>query len=329
MIAGVVAAVVILIAAVVGVSAFGSGQDSSSASGSASSTQSAPVSTLSASDTVKAYLEALSAGDATKALSFGLTTPSNTGLLTNGVLRQQIAKMPITNIRILGEDKSLAGLGEFTVHVSVNFGPVVDDAEIDLKLNDDKVWKLETAAVKIDPPFNATKGSAGETVSIFGKDFKNGSLYVFPGYLDFGSSNDYVAATAESVFLEGLRTYTSTTLDPEISLNDNGRRAVHDQLVAAFANCEGSNLLSPPNCPAEVGFPDAVDGTVTWGVADLSGVEIGALSPWDLSVILGGRARIPLSYQTTSGGTKEGISTAYMAGKADLTKTPPELVLRG
>lgn len=259
LIIGVAVAVVVAIVVVIGVVSL-SGNGSGSGDG-----RGGPSGNLSASDTAKAYLEALSSGDAAKALSFGSAQPSTTDLLTDDILRKQNAKMPISNIRILDEDKALAGIGQTTVHVAVNFGQVVDDATIDLKQDANQVWKLETAAIKLDPPFNSDKGSAEETVTIFGKDFKKGSLYAFPGYLGVGSSNEYLTVTAEPILLEGLRTYLSATLDPEIKFNDDGRQAIMKQLTDAFANCQGSNQLAPPNCPTKVAFSDAVDGTVNWG----------------------------------------------------------------
>jgi hypothetical protein len=247
--------------------------------------------------------------------------------LTDDILRKQNAKMPISNIRILDEDNGLAEIGQTTVHVAVNFGQVVDDAKIDLKKDANQVWKLETAAIKIDPPFNADKGSAESTVTLFGKSLEKGSLYAFPGFLDVGSSNEYLDVTSQPVLLEGLRTYSSTTLDPEITFNDDGRQAIMKQLTAAFANCEGSNQLAPPNCPTKVGFSDAVDGTVKWGHADLSEVNVGDMSSWNMTVLLGGKAKIPLSYRTTSGDTQQGIADAYIGGTADVSKTPPALNL--
>ena len=65
--------------------------------------------------TVKGYLEALAKGDAAKALSFSNDKPANTEFLTNDILKKQIAKWPITDIKILSDDGSygfaLARLG--------------------------------------------------------------------------------------------------------------------------------------------------------------------------------------------------------------------------
>ena len=328
LIIGVATAVVVAVVAVVGIVSSSGNRTNDATHAGTGTSSTGPSDYRSASDTVKAYLEALSSGDAAKALSLGYAEPPNTRLLTDAILHRQLAKMPISHIRILREDKALAGLGQATVHMAVTLlGEVVDDVDVDLKLDADRVWKLETAAAQIDAPLGTNKGSAGETVSLFGTDFTNGPLYVFPGYLDIGSSNHYLTASAKPVLLEGLRTYTSTNLDPDISLNDDGRRAINDQLAATFAACQNSTLLQPPNCPSTVGFPDAVEGTVTRGVADLSGVEIGTLSTGNMTVLLGGRARIPLSYRTTSESTKQGIAIAFMAGTADITTAPPALNL--
>lgn len=301
---------VVVIVAVVGIVAF-SGNDAGSSA--------------SPGDTVKAYLEALSSGDAEKALSYGSAQPASTELLDDDTLSKQLKKMPISNIRILDEDNSLASIGIAKVHTAVNFGKFVDDVTLSLKIDDDKTWKLDNAAIKIDAPYGSDTNRADATVTIFGKSFKNGSLYAFPGYQEVGSTNDYVTATAEPLLLEHLETYSSAYLSPDISLNDDGRKAINDQLVAAFANCQRSNLLDPPGCPTKADISDAVDGSVTWGPADLSGITVGDLSPFDLTVYLGGSAKIPLGYRTTDGQTKQGTATAYLGGKADLTKTPPAL----
>ena len=41
-----------------------------------------------------------------------------------------------------------------------------------------------------------------------------------------------------------------------------------------------------------------------------------------------GKATMTLSYQTTDGGTKQGIATSYVSAEADMTSTPPNLKWR-
>jgi hypothetical protein len=313
-IGGAIAAAVVLVVAVVGIVSLtgdsNGGRDSS----------------MSASDTAKAYIEALSSGDAAKALSFGNAQPANVDLLTNEILRKQLNKMPISNIRILDEDKTIPAVGMARVHVAATFGQVVNDVNLSLKMNDDKVWKLDSATVKIDPPFTNVKDIASQTITVFGKQFKDGPIYTFPGYQDVGSTNDYVKVTAEPLLLDHLQTtYTAANLSPQITLNDKGRSAIQDQLAAVYAKCQG-NLLAPPGCPVQTFVYDAVDGTASWGTADLSRLSVGDPYP-DMTVFLSGAVTIPLSYRTSTGETKQDSAQGVVGGDADLTTTPPRLKL--
>jgi len=286
---------------------------------------------LSAKDTVQQYLQALADGNADKALSFGSSQPASSDLLTDDILAKQNAKMPITNIRILDEDTTTESIGMSRVHVAVNFGSVVDDVEIPLKKDGDGKWKLQNAAIKLDPPPGGDSIKAYDTVTVFSRSFNKGSLYVFPGYLDVGSTNQYFEVTSKPVLLAGLAAYSTSYLDVKIKLNDGGRQAVTDELAGAFANCQRSGQLSPPDCPAKLSAydsADAINGTASWGKADLSGVTIGDLSPYDMTVSLNGKATMTLSYQTTDGGTQRGTVSAYVGGDADMTTTPPTLNLR-
>ncbi|RDH75281.1 DUF4878 domain-containing protein [Mycolicibacterium moriokaense] len=286
---------------------------------------------LSPSETVQQYLDALAAGDAEKALSFGASQPASTDLLTDKILAEQNAEMPVRNIRILDEDNSGEMIGSARVHVAVNFGDVVDDVELPLKKDSEGVWKLENAAVKIDPPPGADSMDALDTVTLFDQNFDKGSLYVFPGYLDVGSTNDYLEVTTEPVLLQGLGAYSSSYLNPKIALNDDGRQAIEDQLAEAFANCQRSSQLDPPGCPTRVSAydsRDAIDGTVSWGKADFGGIKIGDVSPFDMSVIISGQATMTLSFQTTDGGTRSGTVNTYVNAEADITTTPPTLEWR-
>jgi hypothetical protein len=289
-------------------------------------------SNLSAKDTVQQYLQALADGDAAKALSFGSSQPASTDLLTDDILAKQNAKMAITDIRILDEDTTTESIGMSRVHVAVNFGSVVSDVQIPLKKDGDGTWKLQNAAVKLDPPPGGDSIKAYDTVTVFNRTFNKGSLYVFPGYLEVGSSNRYLDVTSEPILLQGLASYGSSSyLDAKVKLNDDGRQAVTDELTDAFANCSRSGQLKPVNCPVRLSAYDsvnAIDGTASWGKADLSEVTIGDLSPYNMTVSLSGKATLPLSYQTTDGGTQRGTVSAYIGGDADMTTTPPTLNLR-
>lgn len=273
---------------------------------------------LSASETVTAYLEALSSGDAEKALSYSKSEPANADLLTNDILAQQIAKMPISDIRILDDGEELAGIGMGSVKVAVKFGEQLSDSTVRLS-KVEETWKIDDAINKIDI---TSPSAADETLTIFGKEFKKGeSFYVFPGFVDAGSSNEYIDVAAESPLLAGAVVY----FRPTYTLNDKGADAVSATMADAFAVCEKSNLLDPPGCPVKLNNYRALDGTVTWGKADLSQLSASELSPYDMTVRVTGNVTIPVSYQLRDGGTDSGTAESIVFNTVDVTTSPPTI----
>lgn len=273
---------------------------------------------LTAAETVTAYLEALSAGDAEKALSFSKSEPANADLLTNEVLAKQIAEMPISDIRILDDGEDMAGIGMASVKVAVKFGDQLSDSTVRLS-KVDETWKIDEAINKIEL---LSPSAADETLTLFGKELKKGeAFYVFPGFVEVGSSNEYLDVTADSPLLTG----TMISFRPEYTLNDDGKDAVSTAVADAFAACEKSKLLNPPDCPVKLIEYSAVDGTVTWGQSDLSGVTIGELSAYDLTVRLGGKVTTPVTFQTRDGATESGTAESNLFNTVDVSTSPPTL----
>lgn len=273
---------------------------------------------LSASETVTAYLEALSSGDAEKALSYSKSEPANADLLTSEVLAKQIAKMPISDIRILDDGEDMAGIGMAMVKVAVKFGDQLSDSTVRLSKVED-TWKIDEAINKIEI---LSPNAADETLTLFDKELKKGeAFYVFPGFVEVGSSNEYIGVTADSPLLTG----TMLSFRPTYELNDDGADAVSTAVADAFAECETSKQLNPPDCPVKLNEYDAVDGTVTWGKSDLSGVTIGELSKYDLTVQLSGKVATPVSFQTRDGGTESGTAESSLFNSVDVSTSPPTL----
>lgn len=281
-----------------------------------------------ATDTVKGYLEALSRGDAEAALSYSDDQPGSKDFLTSDVLKKQIAKWPITNIRILSDDSSGSSLGTGRVHVAANFGDKVSDANLRVKRNN-KRWYLESAAIKLQPTPGATSNAADRTLTIFGKPVGDNTTYVFPGYVDIGSNNPYLGVKAKPLLLDSLTSYTPW-LQAEYTFNDAGSKAVTDALTSAFAACQKSNLLKPPApCPLEGLDPaDYVEGTAHFGQADLSQVKVQGFDQYHLIVMFFGQVTVPATVQSTSGGTRDGTVTRFLNGTADISKVPPALSYR-
>jgi hypothetical protein len=278
----------------------------------------------SAADAVKGYLEALARGDAETALSYGVDQPASKDFLTSEVLKKQIAQWPISNIKILNDDATAASIGIGRVHVVANFGDNNSDTTLEVKKDHGK-WKLPAATVKVAPSPGGTSDAATKTVTYFGRTIGDSTVYVFPGWIDAGSTNPYLGVTTKPLLLDQLALSSGSWMRPTIELSDTGRQAVNAQLEAAFANCQRSNLLAPPGCPLHLNPEGFVEGTATWGQADLSGVKLETFSTTRMSVRFFGDVKQPLTAKGSNGNLRVGNVTRLLSGDADLTQTPPQL----
>lgn len=284
----------------------------------------------SAGDVVKDYLQALANGDAETALSYSADQPASKEFLTDEVLKKQVAQWPITNVRILNDDSTGAGgpLGMAQVHVVATFGDKVSDSTLEVK-KDHGSWKLNTAAIKVSPDPASTAGNAAaKTLTFFGKPVGDSTVYVFPGWMDVGTTNPYMTATTKPLLLDQLTMMGLPWLQTTFALSDKGRDAARDQLSAAMANCQKSNLLAPPGCPMSVDPYGLADGTAAWGPADISAVKFDNFDPYRLELTFFGQVKASISVKTTGGATKQGDATQFLSGSADMAKTPPALSFR-
>lgn len=272
----------------------------------------------SAGDVVKGYLEALSNGDADAALSFSGDQPASKEFLSNDVLKKQIAEWPISDIRILNEDKTMASIGRGDVHVAAKFGDKNSDATIQVKKDGDK-WQLAHAAIKVDlSSLSSSDNAARKTLTVFGKEISDESaIYVFPGFLDLGSTSPYVSvANNKPLLLDAIEGYSASSyLQPKFALNDSGTKTIGKLLNAAYGSCTSSRSLDPPApCPVKISDSDLVDGTVTWGQPDMSAVKVGDLDEYRMEVRISGEVHYDVSGQGRNGGTKRGTVTSYVTG---------------
>lgn len=279
----------------------------------------------SAGDMVKAYLQALARGDAETALSYGIDQPATKEFLTDDVLKKQIAKWPISNVRILSDDSSAAGfLGMAQVHVVANFGDRNSDTTLHVK-NDHGMWKLPAAAIKINPEVGLSHNAAAKTLTFFAKPIGAAATYVFPGWIDVGSTNPWLNVEAKPILLDQISMYGESLLQAEITVSDKGRQAAAAQLDEALGICQHSNRLAPQGCPISVSPTGLIEGTATWGAPDTSAVKIDRFSPYELQLTVMGDVSIPITVKTTSGSTKQGVVKRLIIGHADLAKTPPAI----
>lgn len=272
----------------------------------------------SASDVVKGYLEALSRGDADAALSFSGDQPASNEFLSSDVLKKQIAEWPVSDIRILNEDKTMASIGRADVHVAAKFGDKSSDATINVKKDGDK-WQLAHAAVKLDlSSLSSSDNAARKTMTVFGKEISEESaIYVFPGFLELGSTSPYVSVTNNKpLLLDAIEGYSASSyLQPKFALNDDGTKTIAKLLSAAYGSCSASRSLVPPSpCPVKISDGELVDGTVKWGQPDMSAVKIGDLDEYRMEVRISGEVHYDVSGQGRNGATKRGTLTSYVTG---------------
>lgn len=297
---GLSAAVLLVIIAVVSIVVFRGGDTSKS----------------SADAAVRGYLEALAKGDATTALSYSKDKPADTKFLTNEILQKQIAKWPITDIKILSTDGALR-YGR--VHVSAKFGDKTSDEEIVAKKTG-KEWMIEHAAIKLDPTNAILNSEAMKTLTVFGQPMGNSPVYVFPGWVDLGSTNHNLQAEPKNPFLlKELDRGSAHLSDVEFTLSPKGEKAVRQAVNAKLADCAASNELSPRDCPQRVYEHNLVDGTATWGTPDTGKLKTEFRSH-SLQASISGEVVFPLTARTRSGEEWRGTDTGSVYWTADVSK---------
>lgn len=310
--------VLLVVGIVVAIVSFSGGGSEDNAGGGAST----------AGDAVKGYLEALSRGDANAALAFGSDQPASKDFLTDDVLKQQIEKWPITNIRILSATET-AGFGQ--VHVAVNFGDQASDQTLMVRQSEGG-WKLPAASVKLNlkggmPTTDPITGRAlpSPPVTLFGKPAANTStVYVFPGWLDLGSSSKYLTASApRPVLLDGLLAQgIAMPTGVQFQLSDAGSEAAKQAVAAAVTACAQSTSLSPPGCPNRMPNPTLVDGTAHWEApVDLNDVQY-TFTAFDMTVRTTAMTQWTLTATNTGGETVQGKPMVALMGQIDMTQDP-------
>lgn len=283
-----------------------------------------------AGDAVKSYLEALSRGDAKAALSYGIDQPATSLFLTGEILKRQVAQWPIRNIKILHDNSSSPGaaLSMAHVHVAASFGDQTSDAILDLMMDHNR-WKLAAAAIKFTPGLGSSMGNAAaKTVTLFGTPISDTTVYVFPGWIDIGSTSPYLTATVPPLLLDQLTMAAPYWVHPTFVLADTGRDAVRAQLASTMANCQKSNMLAPVDCPVHLDPHGLAEGTAEWGNADLTTVKFDKLDAYRMTQEFSGQVRVPVTVKTSSGATTQEQVSGFLSGVADLATTPPTLTLR-
>lgn len=278
------------------------------------------TSSSSAGAAVQGYLAALQNGDAEKALSYGADQPASKELLSDEILKKQIAQAPISNIRILSDDsKNSYGMGE--VHVTANFGNQVSDTTLRLKKSGGS-WKLDLGAIRLDYSDYSSSRKALSSLTAFDKPVGTGVVYMFPGFIDWGSNNGNLKVNAKPLLLDALSSYGSSySSAPEFDLSDEAHSSILSNLRGLLDKCAGSHDLDPAGCPQRAYEYGATDGTVNWTAPSADTADI-SFSEYDMSARVSLQGSFGYSVQGRNGPVT-GTDPFFLTGTADLSQTPP------
>ncbi|SOX56725.1 serine/threonine protein kinase [Mycobacterium ahvazicum] len=203
------------------------------------------------------YLEALAVGDARTALSLAADQPATPQLLTDKVLRAQLATTPITDIKVTTDPAPDPGTPSDAQRLvlAAKFGVTPTQVVIWAHKKGGQ-WKLDTttAALAVDNPPNAVE--AMKTVAIYGVGTNGANpISVFPGIVQVGSTNRFIDITAppERVLLEALTAPAANrpVIHPTVALNDAGRQAALAAVDGQLRICFKSGPKPPECCPKD------------------------------------------------------------------------------
>lgn len=283
-----------------------------------------------AGEAAKAYLEALARGDAQAALELGASRPASAELLTDEVLRKQIAEMPITDIQVLDDAEESNDGALAKVRVSARFGEQRSEGDLQMVYRDG-AWKLARAFVNVSstvwPDDDTNPGSA---LRVFGKKLlRSGHFYVFPGYVEVTTTTPYLQSTQPGTL--GLDRLTSGFyMQFEFTMTEEGRRAAEEALLAHLTACFQPGGVRNPECSKFIG-PDSLKGydmntVALTGPIDLSGVTFDYLSIYRWASARGNISDIPLTARRLDGEPGEITGRLSVNEQIDLGVDPPVLM---
>lgn len=283
-------------------------------------------------EVVDRYLHALAAGDASTALSLGAATPASTAWLSDDVLKQQLQKLPITDVRIDGETSTPATRADRVyVKASAAFGGKRSEGLIEVVISE-HVWKLGSAFVNAHAgPGHRAAGSAFDTLDIFGKPLPDSATApMFPGAVSVSSSNPFFAVSQPApIGLDRLQYgVQGSSLSPVFSINEVGKQALAAAVTKWITACFTPG--APPEGPC-IKIDPTVRGMYVPGSARLTGpIDLGKWTyvfDQSLSVAFySDGASIPFTAQRTADGVTEPLEYRGFTTPVDISKNPPVVV---
>jgi hypothetical protein len=198
------------------------------------------------------YLDALMHGQASAALTIGGSQPASTQFLTDAILQREIAAAPITaGSAASADDGSPVTAEAQRVIVTAKFGQTSSQASMWVRNRSDD-WRLDNTTVTVPLGTPGVQNESLKAVAVWGMPTNGAdSIIVFPGVLQFSSSNRFVDITSPPVpvLLDKLAADApAPVVRLATVLNEAGRQAINATLDARTRRCY-ADPSSDPNCP--------------------------------------------------------------------------------
>jgi hypothetical protein len=283
-------------------------------------------------EVAKAYLEALARGDAKGALNLSATQPATTDLLTDDILKQQLDKMPITEIEILGEEREPdADKRTSAVKVAAKLGGQRTEGKLETVVVDNQ-WKLSAAFVDGTPV--EIRGYADEealdALTVFGEPLpQSRHFYVFPGYIEMGARTPYFTLNElPPTTFDDVTALKDTTVKPKYVITDAGIAAAKEALSAWIGKCYNGADESDGCEGTKRGWQDQYDLNTlrVRGPVDMNPVEIKLPDHTTLARVSG--LRIPFTVvEKGTGRTVDNETSTSDFLSVDLGEQPPRVFI--
>jgi hypothetical protein len=269
-------------------------------------------------------MDALARGDAKAALELGASEPANGDLLTEDILKKQIALAPIRDVQIMEETPHEEGDG-VAVKVAARIGDQRTEGQINVAPVDG-AWKLNSAFVDAEPSgVIDNEWSIGHVLRIFDKPLdETGIFYAFPGALEVHTTSPYIDVNKPAPLGLDLGNIFPQHPEFDISLNDRGRPAAEQAMRAWITKCYSPGPKNPP-CAKLTGFEPEYDSTTIQLTAplDLSGLKYEYNGGFFYVMVTGAVPNVNFTVrQNSDGQTVPLIVDLTIANRIDMSKDP-------
>lgn len=191
---------------------------------------------------VAGYLDALVASDADRALEYALNRPTDTTLLTRGMLEASHAKARLTVVNV----PEVSGDGTVTVPAEVKLGDEAATITFSVTRTEDG-WRLGQVTSTIDP--GPLPSELGATLN--GQPLTNPEhVEVFPGVYVFGEKLREISLDGGRVSVRAVGEDVRAGLQPVLTAA--GEKRASTIAAAALKRCLKQKSPAPEGCPNSV-----------------------------------------------------------------------------